>query len=103
MNGNRLSPEYYADRAIRYAGTTAGMAMMSGLTLVQALANKNLVIVAEICEPFELTATGLFGRLAIKNAREAVHQPIPGCNEPPLVAEPTPDTQTLAQQIGLAG
>lgn len=97
------SQEDYAMDAVRYTGTGIGMLGMAGITLLQALNNKSLVIVAEICMPFELGAAGIYGRLAVKSARAATHSPIPGWHETPLAADPLPDTKTLAAQIGLEG
>ena len=100
---SRHSPEYHVDRAVRNGSTSVGMLMMAGITLLQALHNKNLVIVAETCMPFELGAAGIYGSFAVRNARAALEQPVPGMHEARLIAEPTPDTQTLAKMIGLGG
>jgi hypothetical protein len=80
-----------------------GMLCMAGITLLQAVHNKSLVIVAETCMPFELGAAAIYGRLALKNAQAAFHEPIPGCNNPPLTPEPMPNPGTFARQIGLEG
>jgi len=87
----------------RYTSATLGMLGMAAITLLQALHNKNLVIVAEICMPAELGVAGVFGKLALNNASALISQPVPGMYEPTLRPEKTPDTQMLAKQIGLDG
>ena len=97
------SREDYALNFARDAAATISVLGMAGITLLQALHNKSLVIVAEIGMPAELGVASVFGRLAINNARAFLHEPIPGMYEPSLVPEKIPDTQTLARQIGLGG
>jgi len=87
----------------RYTGSTIAMLGMAGITLLQALHNKSLVIVAEICMPAELGVAGIFGKLALNHARALMHQPVPGMYEPALRPEKPPATQVLARQIGLDG
>jgi hypothetical protein len=101
---NRLpTREEHELNLARYTSSTLGMLGMASITLLQALHNKNLVIVAEICMPAELGAAGVFGKLALNNARALINQPVPGMYEPTLRPEEVPDTQMLAKQIGLDG
>lgn len=95
--------EDYALNCARDTSATIGMLGMAGITLLQALNNKSLVIVAEVCMPAELGIAGVFGKLAINNAKALRHTPLPGMHEPRLLPEKIPDTQALARQIGLDG
>lgn len=97
------SPEYHANNFVRNGTMALGIVGMAGITLLQALNNKSLVIVAETMMPIELGAATIYGRLAVKSAQAMLDQPIPGQHAPRLVAEPIPDTRTLARQIGLEG
>lgn len=97
------TPEYHATNFVRHGTTALGMVGMAGITLLQALNHKSLVIVAETMMPLELGAAAVYGRFAVKSAQAMLDQPILGQHAPGLVAEPTPDTKMLARQIGLEG